>query len=69
MEPPLNDNPPNLRSNPLTQLDVDLEAAAAIKAEMTQLLKDLEQKATGKTQDKIGGWRHHPKTWVKDNLN
>jgi hypothetical protein len=36
---------------------------------MTQLLKDLEQKATGKTQDKIGGWRHHPKTWVKDNLN
>jgi hypothetical protein len=64
----LNDN---LRLSPASpeQLDRDLVAAHAIKAEMSQLLKDLEEQVTGKTQSKIGGWRHHPKAWAKENLN
>lgn len=41
----------------------NLAAAEAVKAEMTQRLRELEQAATGRAVAKPGAWRHHPKTW------
>ena len=41
-----------------------LEEVTAIKREMTELLIELETKATGKTVTKPGAWRHHPADWA-----
>jgi GNAT superfamily N-acetyltransferase len=45
---------------PRTPLGTQLEQAAAIKAEMTRLLSELEQTATHQTIAKPGAWRHDP---------
>ena len=41
-----------------------LEEVTAIKREMTELLIELETKATRKTVTKPGAWRHHPADWA-----
>lgn len=51
---------PNLAEN--------LAQAASIKAEMTELLRELETKTAGRTIEKPGGWRHHPIDWADKNL-
>jgi len=45
----------------------NLAQAEAIKAEMTELLRQLETKVTGKSIAKPGGWRHHPQEWAATN--
>lgn len=50
-----------------TGLAADLTQAESIKAEMTELLRELEAKVTGKTIAKPGGWRHHPEEWAVEN--
>jgi len=49
-------------------LSKNLKEAAAIKAEMTGLLRELEQAATARTPEKPGAWRHHPTEWAAKHL-
>lgn len=50
---------------PHTELGAQLDQTATIKAEMTELLRELEQTATSQTITKPGGWRHDPLGWLK----
>ncbi|HVQ44038.1 MAG TPA: hypothetical protein VMT30_03670 [Candidatus Saccharimonadia bacterium] len=51
-------------------LTQNLAHAEAIKREMTELLRELESRATGKSvPGKPGGWRHHPVEWAAQNLS
>ncbi len=52
---------------PKTELGQKLEAASAIKAEMTDLLRELEELVAGKKIDKVGTWRHDPIGWIDKN--
>jgi hypothetical protein len=47
-----------------SQLKQDLEAVEAIKLQMTDLLLELEQTATGHNILKPGQWRQHPSKWA-----
>jgi hypothetical protein len=49
---------------PDTALAKSLAEVAAIKREMTELLIELETKATGQVPQKPGAWRHHPIDWA-----
>jgi hypothetical protein len=48
---------------PRSHLGQLLESAAANQEKMTQLLTELEEKATGQKIDKPGLWRQRPKQW------
>jgi hypothetical protein len=50
---------------PRTPLRQDLDAAEAIKVEMTRLLSELEHAANKKAPEQPGRWRHNPKDWPK----
>jgi hypothetical protein len=49
---------------PKTELRTHLDQAEAIKRDMTELLRELESKATGQPITKPGGWRHDPTGWA-----
>ncbi len=54
------------------QIDTDdlaenLQQAETIKQNMIQLLRQLEAKATGKSVETPGSWRHHTSDWAKQN--
>jgi hypothetical protein len=51
-----------------SKLAENLQQAAAIKAEMTRLLRELESKATTRQVEKPGGWRHHPEKWATEHV-
>jgi hypothetical protein len=48
---------------PKSHLRALLESAAANQAKMSQLLIELEEKATGQKVTKPGLWRQRPKSW------
>jgi hypothetical protein len=52
---------------PKSELGQKLDQIAAIKVEMTSLLRQLEEAASGKKIDKVGTWRHDPLGWIKKN--
>ncbi len=54
---------------PKSELDQKLAEAAAIRKTMTELLRELEESATGKKIEKIGQWRQNPHEWMKKNKN
>jgi hypothetical protein len=51
-----------------SQLAADLAQAERIKAEMEQLLRELETAAAGHSIPKSGAWRHHPTQWATSHL-
>jgi hypothetical protein len=57
---PANSNPVTIPKSPLGH---QLAEAAAIKAAMTGLLRDLESRAAGSPVARPGRWRHHLQTW------
>jgi hypothetical protein len=50
---------------PRTPLGHQIDEAAQIQRDMTQLLRQLEQSATGHPIKQPGTWRHHPSAWAK----
>lgn len=50
---------------PKSELSQKLDQAYAIKAEMTELLRELEEAASGKKIKIVGTWRHDPLGWIK----
>ena len=50
---------------PKSELDSMLDRAAAIKAEMTDLLRQLETMATSEANAEVGKWRQDPLGWMK----
>ena len=54
-------------SIPKTKLGQNLDEAAAVKIQMTELLRELEEKATGGPIKKPGLWRQDPLGWLKKN--
>lgn len=50
---------------PQTKLEKVIGRTATAKREMTELMRDLEQKATGKDIKTPGQWRHKPVAWAK----
>lgn len=52
---------------PKSELGKKLDRVAAIKAEMTELLRELEETATGNKIEKVGTWRHDPIGWIERN--
>lgn len=52
---------------PKTKLGQKLDRVAVIKAEMTELLRELEEAAAGKKIEKVGTWRHDPTGWIRKN--
>jgi hypothetical protein len=55
---------PSIQNDP-DSLAESLRQAEIIKQDMTELLRQLETKATGKSIAKPGTWRHHPSDWAK----
>lgn len=52
---------------PKSDLGHNLDRASVIKAEMMELLRELEETAAGKKIEKVGTWRHDPKGWINRN--
>ncbi len=52
---------------PKSKLGQNLDHVAAIKDEMTKLLRELEEAAAGKKIEKVGTWRHDPLDWINRN--
>jgi hypothetical protein len=50
---------------PKTDLGQKLAEAASIKEDMTQLLRQLEEKASGQPAARVGAWRHDPEAWLR----
>ncbi len=50
---------------PKSKLARQLGEAAQLKAEATELLRQLEQQYLGQTVQKPGGWRQDPLGWSK----
>ncbi|MEO7617881.1 MAG: hypothetical protein ABIS59_03490 [Candidatus Saccharibacteria bacterium] len=50
---------------PKSELSQQLEQAAIIRIQMTKLLRELEESATGTKSDIVGLWRHDPISWLK----
>ncbi len=50
---------------PKTELGQKLDQAETIKAEMTELLRELEERVAGEKIEKVGTWRHDPLGWTK----
>jgi hypothetical protein len=48
---------------PKSKLGQHLDEAARLKAAAIELLRELEQKATGQDTPQPGGWRHDPLGW------
>ena len=57
---------PSIQNDP-DGLAESLRQAEIIKQDMTELLRQLETKATGKSITKPGAWRHHPTDWAEQN--
>ena len=53
--------------NDADSLAESLRQAEVIKQDMTELLRQLETNATGKTITKPGAWRHRPTDWAEQN--
>jgi len=48
---------------PRSSLGEMLAQAREIKSEMSRLLVELEERATGHNIEKLGGWRQDPSGW------
>jgi hypothetical protein len=49
---------------PRTGLGATIAEATAIQRDLTDLLRELEQTATGHPITKPGAWRHHPEQFT-----
>ena len=49
---------------PKSDLANKLAEVSAIKDDMTQLLRQLEEKASGQPAARVGTWRHDPDAWL-----
>lgn len=52
-------------SIPKSDLGSNIDKASVIKLEMTHLLRELEEAATGTRIKKTGLWRQNPTHWLK----
>jgi hypothetical protein len=52
---------------PKSSLGQKLDETTRLKAKATELLRELEQQATGQPVERPGGWRHDPLAWLEHN--